>query len=86
MQFPAKKNPDFRQASRREDANKLRAAFFARTQSEISQKGSRALGVSPRQIVYWLQEEHDMPSWAVKATEMYLNKVEAAARRIEGRE
>lgn len=87
MHFPAKKrNVDFRDASRREDAAKLRAAFDGRTQSEMANKGARALGVSPRQIINWMQMEHDMPSWAVKAVSLYLDRIEAAARKIEGHE
>jgi len=79
-----KTNVDFRMASRRADANKLRAAFNGPTQTAISTKASRALGVSPRQIIYWMQCENDMPSWAVKAVDMYLSAVEKAADRIAG--
>lgn len=86
MHNPAKSNNDFRKASRREDARKLRAAFDGPTQSAMANKGSRALGVSPRQIIYWMQCEHDMPSWAVKAVDHYLRRVERLARRIEGSE
>ena len=80
----AKLDLDFREASRRQDAKKLRAAFDGRTQAEISVKGSRALGVSPRQIINWMQCENDMPSWAVKAVDHYLQRLEHFARRIEG--
>lgn len=82
----AKSNLDFRTASRREDARKLRAAFEGATQSEMAQKASRALGISPRQIINWMQCENDMPSWAVKAVEHYLARLERTARIIEGAE
>ena len=81
-----KTDVDFRMASRRDDANKLRAAFNGPTQAAISTKASRALGVSPRQIIYWMKCENDMPSWAVKAVEMYLRAVDRAADRIAGGE
>ena len=55
MKYLAKSNSGFRDASRREDANKLRAAFDGPTQSAIANKASRALGASPRQIIYWMQ-------------------------------
>ncbi len=84
MQNLAKSNVDFRLKSRREDAEKLRRAFDGRTQDEIAKKGSRALGVSPRTIINWMQLESDMPSWAVKAVGLYLAGVERFARRIEG--
>lgn len=86
MKYLAKSNSDFRDASRREDANKLRAAFDGPTQSAIANKASRALGASPRQIIYWMQCENDMPSWAVKAVEFYLHGVNRIADRIEGRQ
>lgn len=86
MKFLAKSNGDFRLASRREDANLLRQAFDGRTQREMAMKGSRALGVSERQFIYWLQMENDMPSWAVKAARAYLARVDRVAERIEGRE
>ncbi|MEL6646644.1 MAG: hypothetical protein AAFQ05_02875 [Pseudomonadota bacterium] len=82
----AKSNTDFRQHSRREDAALLRRAFGGRTQSEMANKGARALGVSPRQIIYWMQCENDMPSWAVKAVSFYLRGVDGVAKRIEGRD
>lgn len=82
---PAKSNADFREASRREDAQRLERAFPGRSQQEIALKASRALGMSPRQIIYYLHLEHDMPSWLVKAIEHYLGGVDRVARRIEGR-
>ena len=85
MQFLAKSNGDFREASRREDSNLLRRAFDGRTQAEMAQRGSRALGVSERQFIYWLQMQNDMPSWAVKAARAYLARVDRVASRIEGR-
>lgn len=84
VKYLAKSNVDFRAASRREDSNKLRAAFDGPTQSAIAEKASRAMGVSPRQIINWMQCENDMPSWAVKAVEHYLRRVERVARKIEG--
>ncbi len=84
MQHLAKSNIDFREASRRADAILLRRAFDGPTQDAIAQRGSRALGVSPRQIVNWMQCQHDMPSWAVKAVQHYLGRVERIASRIEG--
>lgn len=81
----AKTNIDFRDHSRREDARLLRLAFDGRTQDEMARKGSRALGVSPRQIINWMKCEHDMPSWAVKAVSFYLGAVERTAQKIEGR-
>lgn len=86
LQFLAKSNADFRQASRREDSNLLRRAFDGRTQREMALKGSRALGVSERQFIYWLQEENDMPSWAVKAARAYLARIDRVAELIEGRQ
>ena len=86
LQFLAKSNGDFREASRREDSNLLRRAFDGRTQAEMAQKGSRALGVSERQFIYWLQMQNDMPSWAVKAARAYLKRVDRVAIRIEGRQ
>lgn len=83
---PCKTDVDFRDHSRREDSRKLRLAFDGPTQAAMAEKGSRALGVSPRQIIYWMQCEHDMPSWAVKAVEHYLRRVESVASRIEGRQ
>jgi hypothetical protein len=85
MKYLAKSNGDFRDASRREDSRKLQIAFDGPSQSAIAEKASRALGVSPRQIVYWLKCDNDMPSWAVKAVEFYLRKVDRLADRIEGR-
>ena len=82
----AKSNVSFRDASRREDATHLRAAFDGPTQQAIAERGSRALGVSPRQIINWMHMEHDMPSWAVKAVKVYLGAVEKTAQRIEGSE
>ena len=81
---PAKSNVDFREASRREDAIKLERAFPGHCQQAIAEKASRALGVSPRMVVYWLKLENDMPSWVPKAVELYINKVDRIARRIEG--
>ena len=81
---PAKTNGDFRDASRRQDRDNLWRAFGGSTQKETAECISRALGISPRQAVYWLQMEHDMPSWAVKAVQFYLGKVSNLARRIEG--
>lgn len=86
MQFLAKSNTDFRQKSRREDSELLYRAFPARTQKEISEKASRAIGVSPRQIIYWMQCENDMPSWAVKAVKHYVRVIESTALKIERRE
>ena len=86
MQFLAKSNGDFRKASRREDSILLRRAFDGRTQREMAMKGSRALGISERQFVNWLQMENDMPSWAVKAAKAYLARVDRVAERIEGRQ
>ena len=85
MKYLAKSNVDFREASRREDSRKLQIAFEGPSQAAVSERASRALGVSPRQIVYWLKCENDMPSWAVKAVEHYLSRVERLAERIEGR-
>ncbi len=81
----AKSNVDFREKSRRDDANLIRMAFDGPTQDAIAQKGSRALGVSPRQIINWMQCQHDMPSWAVKAVRHYVRGVERLADRIEGK-
>lgn len=64
---PAKTDVQFRDASRNQDAELLRLAFPGRSQSEISRLASRDLGISQRQIVNYLQGEHDMPSWLVKA-------------------
>ncbi len=86
MQYLAKTNADFREASRKEDSRLVRMAFDGPTQDAIAKKGSRALGVSPRQIINWMKCEHDMPSWAVKAVQNYLIRLEAAAKRIEGRD
>ncbi|MEO1538508.1 MAG: hypothetical protein AAFR73_12345 [Pseudomonadota bacterium] len=86
MKYLAKSDLDFRMASRREDSRKLRAAFDGRTQQETANKASRAIGVSPRQIIYWMQCENDMPSWAVKAVQHYIDRIERAADRIEGRQ
>ena len=47
---------------------------------------SVSLGHGSRQIIYWMKCENDMPSWAVKAVEHYLRRVEAIAHRIEGRQ
>lgn len=80
----AKTNVDFRDSSRRDDANLLEAAFSGPSQQAIADKASRALGVTDRQIINWLKREHDMPSWAVKATKHYLRGLDALARRIEG--
>ena len=86
VQNLAKTNADFRMNSRRDDARLIQAAFNGRTQKEMSEKASRAIGVSPRQIIYWMQCDNDMPSWAVKAVQFYLSRVESVARRIEGSE
>ena len=75
--YLAKSNVDFRQASRREDSRKLQIAFEGPSQAAVSERASRA--------VYWLKCENDMPSWAVKAVEHYLSRVERLAERIEGR-
>lgn len=84
MKYLAKSNMDFREASRRADAVLLRRAFDGPTQDAIAQRGSRALDVSPRQIINWMKCEHDMPSWAVKAVKHYLRSVERTATKIEG--
>ena len=87
----AKSNTSFRDASRREDAALLEAAFGARSMSQahsmsaIAKKAAPVLEVSKRQIEYWLKCDNDMPSWVPKAVKGYMAKVEAAARRIEGR-
>lgn len=86
MKNYAKSNVPFRDASRREDAELLRRAFGARTQQAIADKAARALGVSPRQVIYWLHLENDMPSWAVKAATRWVEAVERAAKKIEGSE
>ncbi len=80
-----KSNAVFRAASRNADAALIRRAFDGPTQSAISEKGSQTLGVSQRQIVNWLQGVNDMPSWAIKAVLYYVQCVESAAERIEGR-
>ena len=85
LKYLAKSNADFREMSRREDANLVRTAFNGPTQDSIAQKGSRAIGVSPRQIINWMKMEHDMPSWAVKAVKNYLRAIDATAQRIEGK-
>ena len=84
MKYLAKSNHDFREASRKADAMLIRRAFDGPTQDAMAQRGSRALGVSPRQIINWMQCQHDMPSWAVKAVKHYLSSVERSASRIEG--
>lgn len=81
---PAKSNVDFREASRREDAQRLERAFSGPSQQAIAIQASRALGISPRQVIYWLHLEHDMPSWAVKAVHLYLGGLDRFARWIEG--
>lgn len=86
VQHLSKSNEDFRQASRKQDAHNLMRAFDGPTQAAIAERGSRALGVSPRQIIYWMQCQNDMPSWAVKAVDHYLGRVERIARKIEGQE
>lgn len=86
MKYLAKSNMDFRAHSRREDAELIRRAFRAPTQSEISKKAARKLGISERQIINYMQMQNDMPSWAVKAVQAYLSKVERIAERIEGAE
>ncbi len=86
MHIPAKKNVDFREASRREDARLIERAFPGHTQQEVADEASRRLGMSPRQIINWMQLQHDMPSWAVKAVKAYIGRVERVARRIEGAE
>lgn len=86
MKYLAKSNVDFREQSRKEDARLISLAFDAPNQSKIAEKGARALGVSPRQIIYWMQCENDMPSWAVKAVKAYIRRVENLADQIEGRE
>lgn len=82
----AKSNVDFREHSRREDARLIQTAFDGPTQSAIAERGSRALGVSPRQIINWMKCEHDMPSWAVKAVKHYIRAIETAANKIEGQQ
>ena len=88
MQFlaksAAKADGDFREASRREDAGLLRRAFPAPSNRAVARKAAPVLGACPRQIIYWLTEDCDMPSWAVKATENYIRGVLAVARKIEG--
>lgn len=86
MKHLAKSNAAFREQSRRDDARNLRRAFDGPTQTAIAQKGSKALGVSPRQIIYWMQCQNDMPSWAIKAVDHYLQRVERLAQHIEGRQ
>lgn len=81
---PFKTNLNFRDSSRRDDANLVRAAFHGRSQQDIADKASRALGVTDRQIINWITLKHDMPSWAVKATKHYVRSVERIANRIEG--
>lgn len=83
---PHKHNVDFRDSSRRDDANLLWAAFPGHSQQAVAEKASRALGVTDRQVVNWLRLENDMPSWAVKAARMYVRGVEYVARKIEGQE
>lgn len=79
-----KHNPDFREASRRDDANLLWAAFGGPSQQAVADQASRALGVTDRQVINWLKLENDMPSWAVKAAMHYVRGVERIARKIEG--
>lgn len=86
MKHLAKSNGAFREESRREDAGLLRRAFWGRTQQAIADNAARALGVSPRQVIYWLHLENDMPSWAVKAATRWVEAVERAAQKIEGSE
>ena len=85
MKNLAKWNGKFRDASRLEDSLNLRAAFKGLTQSEIANRASKAIGVSPRQIIYWMKCENDMPSWAVKAVLFYLKKIETSSNTVEAR-
>ena len=85
MKYLAKSDSDFRMKSRRDDARKIQMAFDGPTQDAVAKKASRTIGVSPRQIIYWMKCENDMPSWAVKAVEAYIRHVERVAERIEGR-
>lgn len=73
---PAKTDVEFRDNSRKQDAALLELVFPGRSQSEISRLASRDLGISQRQIVNYLQGEHDMPSWLVKALRKRLNDPE----------
>jgi hypothetical protein len=82
---PHKRNVDFRHVSRRDDAALLWSAFPGHSQQSVADKASRALGVTDRQIINWLQLNNDMPSWAVKAARLYLRGVNSLAEKIEGK-
>jgi len=86
MKFLAKSDEAFRLASRKEDAALLRRAFQGPTQAAMADRGHEIIGASPRQIIYWMQCKNDMPSWAVKAVKIYLDRVESVASKIEGQE
>lgn len=80
----AKSNVEMRMESRREDADLIRKAFWAPSQAQIARNARKVLGVSKRQVEYWLNMENDMPSWVVKAAKKHVSRVERIARRIEG--
>lgn len=86
LKYLAKSNPDFRRAAREMDRDAIWLAFGASTQSETAAKAARAMDVSERTIINWMQCQNDMPSWALRIVKAYLAALERAAQRIEGRD
>ena len=86
LKYLAKSNPSFRKAARKRDSEAIWLAFGASTQSETAAKAARAMDVSERTIINWMQCQNDMPSWALRIVKAYLAALERTARRIEGRD
>jgi hypothetical protein len=71
-------------ASRRWFRDRLWEAFPSRSERELSQRASRALGVSPRQVINWLREEHDARTRYTLAV-LAIIGAEIVLSRVEGR-
>lgn len=59
MKNPAHSADDHAVKSRRWFAAMLWSAFPSRSERDLAQKASRALGVSARQVTHWLRCEND---------------------------
>lgn len=71
-------------AARKWFADLLWCAFPAASNSELSQRAARVLGVSPRTVGNWLTCQNDVPG-PVLVKVMLIASAEIAFQRLEGR-
>lgn len=82
--YSARRSEDHATMSRRWFAAMLWRAFPSASERDLSQKASRALDVSPRQVIHWLRCEHDASLRYVTAV-LAIAGAEVVLGKVEGR-